>query len=480
MQITNCTAIELSDKIKKGDVKVAEAVEAVFGRIAQTRELNYYITAEKEAALQKASVVQRQIDSGKIKGPLAGVPFAVKDNLCTEGMLTTCGSKMLERFVPGYSAEAVRRLEAAGAILIGKTNMDEFAMGSTTETSYYGAAKNPINAEYVTGGSSGGSAGAVAAGSCFMALGSDTGGSVRQPASHCGVVGLKPTYGSVSRYGLVAHASSLDQIGPITKDVRDSAAVFQVICAYDEKDATSVKCRERDFLASLEGGVTGMRIGLPKAYFGQLLQEEVRKPLLLAAEIYRKKGAVVEEFELPLVEYGVPAYYTISTAEASSNLERFDGIKYGWRCEENDDLKQLYRKTRSNGFGDEVKRRIMLGTFVLSAGYYEAYYLQALKAKSLIKKAYEEAFKKYDILLTPVAPSTAPCLGDSQDNPLKRYPDDMYTVSANLAGIPAMSIPCGQDANGLPVGMQLMADCFQEEKLFRAAYIYEQERICYV
>lgn len=480
MQIVDCTAVELSEKIKQGEVTVAEAVEAVFERIAETKELNYYITLEKEAALRRAAQVQGQIDAGELKGPLAGVPFAVKDNLCTKGILTTCGSKILENFVPAYSAEAVCRLEEAGAVLIGKTNLDEFAMGSTTETSYFGAAKNPIDPKCVPGGSSGGSAGAVAVGACFAALGSDTGGSVRQPASHCGVVGLKPTYGSVSRYGLVAHGSSLDQIGPLAKDVRDCAAVFQTICAYDAKDSTSIKREKKDFCSALKEDVRGMRIGLPKDYFGHVLGAEVKTAVLGAAEVFRQKGAVVEEFDLPLVEYGVPAYYTISSAEASSNLERFDGIKYGWRSEETEDLHGLYKKTRSQGFGAEVKRRIMLGTFVLSAGYYEAYYLQALKVKRLIKEAFDEAFAKYDIILAPVAPSTAPELGASQGNPLRMYPDDIYTVSANLTGIPAISIPCGADSKGMPIGVQLMADCFQEEKLFQAAYTYERERLRHV
>ncbi len=480
MQIVDCTAVELSEKIKRGEVTVAEAVEAVFQRIAETKELNYYITLEKEAALRRAARVQGQIDAGELKGPLAGVPFAVKDNLCTKGIRTTCGSKILENFVPAYSAEAVCRLEEAGAVLIGKTNLDEFAMGSTTETSYFGAAKNPIDPKCVPGGSSGGSAGAVAVGACFAALGSDTGGSVRQPASHCGVVGLKPTYGSVSRYGLVAHGSSLDQVGPITKDVRDCAALFQTICAYDAKDSTSIKREKKDFCSALKEDVRGMRIGLPKDYFGHVLGAEVKSAVLGAAEVFRQKGAVVEEFDLPLVEYGVPAYYTISSAEASSNLERFDGIKYGWRSEGAEDLHGLYKKTRSQGFGAEVKRRIMLGTFVLSAGYYEAYYLQALKVKRLIKEAFDEAFSKYDIILAPVAPSTAPKLGASQGNPLRMYPEDIYTVSANLTGIPAISVPCGTDAQGMPIGLQLMADCFQEKKLLQAAYTYEQERLRHV
>lgn len=480
MQILDCTAVELSDKIRRGEVTVSDAVEAVFERIVETQELNCYITLEKEAALKRAVKVQEQIDAGELTGPLAGVPFAVKDNLCAKGILTTCGSKILENFVPAYSAEAVCRLEEGGAVLIGKTNMDEFAMGSTSETSYFGAVKNPVNMDYVPGGSSGGSAASVAAGACFAALGSDTGGSIRQPASHCGVVGMKPTYGSVSRYGLVAHGSSLDQIGPITKDVRDCAAVLQTICAYDSKDSTSIKREDTDFCSALVEDVKGMRIGIPSNYFDGVIDSEVKAAVLAAADVLREKGALVEEFELALTEYAVPAYYTIASAEASSNLERFDGIKYGWRSEDAEDLHRLYKTTRSRGFGAEVKRRIMLGTFVLSAGYYEDYYLQALKAKAMIKKAFDHAFAKYDIILGPVSPTTAPKLGASQENPLQLYPADVYTVPANLAGIPAISLPCGIDSKGLPIGVQLMADCFQEKKLIQAAYTYEQERMRYV
>lgn len=477
MQILDCTAVELSEKIKQGEIKVTDAVEAVFGQIARMQELNCYITLIKDAALKRASQVQKQIDAGKLTGPLAGVPFAVKDNLCTEGILTTCGSKILENFVPTYSAEAVCRLEEAGAVLIGKTNLDEFAMGSTTQTSYFGAVKNPVNKDYVPGGSSGGSAAAVAAGACFAALGSDTGGSVRQPAAHCGVVGMKPTYGRVSRYGLVAHGSSLDQIGPITKDVRDCAAMLEIICAYDPKDSTSVLREDTDFGGALVENVKGMRIGIPADYFDGALDEEVKTAVLAVAEVLREKGATVEQFDLGLTEYAVPAYYTISSAEASSNLERFDGIKYGWRSWCAGDLHTLYKTTRSRGFGSEVKRRIMLGTFVLSAGYYEDYYLQALKVRALIKKAYDEAFAKYDIILGPVSPNTAPKLGSGLGNPLQLYPADVYTVSANLAGFPAISVPCGKDSKGLPIGVQFMAKAFQEKKLIQVAYTYEQERM---
>lgn len=475
MNILDYTAVELSDRIKKGEIKVAEAVKAVFARIDEREEaLNCYITLEKEKALARAGEVQKQIDEGTLTGPLAGVPFAIKDNLCTEGIRTTCASKILSNFVPAYSAEAVANLEKAGAVIIGKTNMDEFAMGSTTETSYFGDTRNPKNTEHVPGGSSGGSAAAVAAGECFVALGSDTGGSIRQPASHCGVVGMKPTYGTVSRYGLVAYASSLDQIGPLTRDVTDCAAVLETIASHDTKDSTSMKREDTDFTLALVKDVKGMRIGIPKDYFTEGLDSEVKEAVLAAAKVLEAQGAVVEEFDLSLVEYAIPAYYTIAMAEASSNLERFDGVKYGYRTEDAKDLHAMYKKSRSEGFGAEVKRRIMLGSFVLSSGYYDAYYLKALKAKALIKKAFDHAFAKYDLILGPVAPTTAPKLGESLSDPIKMYLSDIYTIAVNLAGLPAISVPCGEDKKGLPIGLQLIGDCFAEKKLIQAAYTYEQ------
>lgn len=475
MNILDYTAVELSDRIKKGEIKVAEAVEAVFARIDEREEaLNCYITLEKEKALARAGEVQKQIDEGTLTGPLAGVPFAIKDNLCTKGIRTTCASKILGNFVPVYSAEAVANLEKSGAVIIGKTNMDEFAMGSTTETSYFGDTRNPKNTEHVPGGSSGGSAAAVAAGECFAALGSDTGGSIRQPASHCGVVGMKPTYGTVSRYGLVAYASSLDQIGPLTKDVTDCAAVLEAIASHDAKDSTSMKREDTDFTLALVKDVKGMRIGIPKDYFTEGLDSEVKEAVLAAAKVLEAQGAVVEELDLSLVEYAIPAYYTIAMAEASSNLERFDGVKYGYRTEDAKDLHAMYKKSRSEGFGAEVKRRIMLGSFVLSSGYYDAYYLKALKAKALIKKAFDHAFAKYDLILGPVAPTTAPKLGESLSDPLKMYLSDIYTIAVNLAGLPAISVPCGEDKKGLPIGLQLIGDCFAEKKLIQAAYTYEQ------
>jgi len=478
--LLSLSAVELGTAIKEGRTTAVEAMEAVFARIEEREStLNCYITIDKPLALKKAREAQQKIEAGELKGALAGVPVAVKDNLCTRGMLTTCASRILSNYVPVYSAEAVCRLEAAGAVLIGKTNMDEFAMGSTTETSAYGVTRNPHRTEHVPGGSSGGSAAAVAAGECFFALGSDTGGSIRQPASYCGVVGMKPTYGTVSRYGLVAYGSSLDQIGPLCKNVEDCAVVLETIATPDAKDSTQIAREDTDFRSALQQDVKGMRIGIPKAYlYGngageEGLAAEVRDAVLAAAEILRTAGAVVEEFDLDLVEYAIPAYYTIAAAEASSNLERFDGIKYGFRAEA-EGLHQMYKKTRSQGFGAEVKRRIMLGSFVLSSGYYDAYYLKALRVKAMIKKAFDRAFEQYDCILGPVAPTTAPKLGESLSDPIKMYLGDIYTISVNLAGLPAISVPCGIDSRGLPIGLQLIGDCFQEKKILRAAYTYER------
>ena len=365
-------------------------------------------------------------------------------------------------------------------MILDKTNMDEFAMGSTTETSAYGVTRNPWNPEHVPGGSSGGSAAAVAAEECFYALGSDTGGSIRQPASFCGVVGLKPTYGTVSRYGLIAYGSSLDQIGPLCKDVTDCATILEAIASHDSKDSTSVERLDTDFTSALVEDVKGMKIGIPRDYFGEGLNPEVKEAVLRAAEVLKEKGAIVEEFDLSLVEYAIPTYYTIAAAEASSNLERFDGIKYGYRTEEYQGLHNMYKKSRSEGFGAEVKRRIMLGSFVLSSGYYDAYYLKALRVKALIKKAFDEAFAKYDVILGPVAPTTAPKIGESLSDPIQMYLGDIYTISINLAGLPGLSIPCGRDSKGLPIGMQLIGDCFKEKNLIRAAYTYEKARGAFV
>lgn len=477
MDLKQMTAVELSAAIKDKKVTVREAVEVSLDAIAKKEEsLNCYVTVDREGALQRADEVQKKMDDGTLTGPLAGVPVAVKDNMCTKGMLTTCSSKILGNFVPTFTADAVLRLEEAGAVILGKTNMDEFAMGSTTETSAYGVTRNPWNEEHVPGGSSGGSAAAVAAGECFFALGSDTGGSIRQPASFCGVVGMKPTYGTVSRYGLIAYGSSLDQIGPLCKDVTDCATILEVIAGHDSKDSTSIKREDTDFTSALQEDVTGMKIGIPRDYFGEGLDPEVKASVLAAAELLKAKGAMVEEFDLSLVDYAIPAYYTIAAAEASSNLERFDGIKYGYRAEDCEELHQMYKKTRSRGFGAEVKRRIMLGSFVLSSGYYDAYYLKALRVKALIKKAFDDAFSKYDVILGPAAPTTAPELGKSLQDPIRMYLGDIYTISVNLAGLPGITVPCGMDSKGLPIGVQLIGDCFQEKKLLRMAYTYEKAR----
>ena len=477
MDILSYTAVELAKAIKEGKITAVDAMEAVLAQIEEKEQtINAYVTVDREAALQKAAAVQQKIEAGEMDGPLAGVPVAIKDNMCTEGMLTTCSSKILNNFIPTFSAEAVLNLEKAGAVIIGKTNMDEFAMGSTTETSAYGVTRNPRNTEHVPGGSSGGSAAAVAAEECFFALGSDTGGSIRQPASFCGVVGMKPTYGTVSRYGLIAYGSSLDQIGPLTKDVTDCATVLEIIASHDGKDSTSVERQDTDFTSALKQDVKGMRIGIPRDYFGEGLDPEVKRAVLSAAEVLKEQGAIVEEFDLSLVEYAIPAYYTIAAAEASSNLERFDGIKYGYRTEAFEGLHNMYKKTRSEGFGAEVKRRIMLGSFVLSSGYYDAYYLKALRVKALIKKAFDDAFAKYDVILGPVAPTTAPKLGESLADPIKMYLGDIYTISVNLAGLPGISIPCGTDSKGLPVGLQLIGDCFSEKKLIQTAYTYERTK----
>lgn len=477
MDIRNLTALELGKKIKAGEVGVVEAAKAALEQIRAVDEtVNAFVTVDEAGALKRAEEVQKQIDDGTLNGPLAGVPTAIKDNMCTKDLLTTCSSRILYNFKPTYTAEAVRNLEKAGAVILGKTNMDEFAMGSTTETSAFGVTRNPWNPAHVPGGSSGGSCAAVAANECFYALGSDTGGSIRQPSSFCGVTGVKPTYGTVSRYGLIAYGSSLDQIGPVAKDVSDCAAVLEAISSYDRKDSTSLKRKDCDFTSALTDDVEGMRIGIPKDYLGEGLDEEVKAAVLEAAKALAAKGAVVEEFDLRLVEYAIPAYYVIAAAEASSNLARFDGVKYGYRTEEYEGLHNMYKKSRSEGFGEEVKRRIMLGSFVLSSGYYDAYYLKALRTKALIKKAFDEAFEKYDVILGPAAPTTAPRLGESLSDPLKMYLGDIYTISVNLAGLPGMTVPCGKDSKGLPIGLQLIGDCFQEKKIIRAGYSFECTR----
>ena len=477
MSILDLTALELGKKIKAGEITSLQATEAVIKQIKAVEEqVHSYVPLDEEGAMKRAKEVQAQIEAGTLTGPLAGVPAAIKDNMCTKDMRTTCSSKILENFVPTYTAEAVLNLEKAGAVILGKTNMDEFAMGSTTETSYYGVTRNPWNTEHVPGGSSGGSCAAVAANECFYALGSDTGGSIRQPSSFCGVTGIKPTYGTVSRYGLIAYGSSLDQIGPVAKDVSDCAAILEAISSHDLKDSTSMARTDCDFTSALKDDVKGMKIGIPSSYFGEGLDEEVRAAILKAADILKEKGAIVETFDLGLVDYAIPAYYVIASAEASSNLSRFDGIKYGYRTKEYEGLHNMYKKTRSEGFGPEVKRRIMLGSFVLSSGYYDAYYLKALRTKALIKKEFDKAFAKYDLILAPASPDTAPKLGASLSDPLKMYLGDIYTISVNLAGLPGMTVPCGMDSKGLPIGMQLIGDCFKEKNIIRAGYAFECTR----
>ena len=477
MSILDLTALELGKKIKAGEITSLQATEAVIKQIKAVEEqVHSYVTLDEEGAMKRAKEVQSQIEAGTLTGPLAGVPAAIKDNMCTKDMRTTCSSKILENFVPTYTAEAVLNLEKAGAVILGKTNMDEFAMGSTTETSYYGVTRNPWNTEHVPGGSSGGSCAAVAANECFYALGSDTGGSIRQPSSFCGVTGIKPTYGTVSRYGLIAYGSSLDQIGPVAKDVSDCAAILEAISSHDLKDSTSMARTDCDFTSALKDDVKGMKIGIPSSYFGEGLDEEVKAAILKAADILKEKGAVVENFDLGLVDYAIPAYYVIASAEASSNLSRFDGVKYGYRTKEYEGLHNMYKKTRSEGFGPEVKRRIMLGSFVLSSGYYDAYYLKALRTKALIKKEFDKAFAKYDLILAPASPDTAPLLGSSLSDPLKMYLGDIYTISVNLAGLPGMTVPCGLDSKGLPIGMQLIGDCFKEKDIIRAGYAFECTR----
>lgn len=477
MSLMSLTAVELGRKIKEKEVTVEEAVTAALDAIEKREaQVHSFVTVDREGALKRAKEVQAKIDAGELTGPLAGVPVAIKDNMCTKGLLTTCSSKILYNFVPTYTAEAVLNLEKAGAVILGKTNMDEFAMGSTTETSAYGVTKNPWNTGHVPGGSSGGSCAAVAAEECSYALGSDTGGSIRQPSSFCGVTGIKPTYGTVSRYGLIAYGSSLDQIGPIAKDVTDCATILEAIASHDVKDSTSVQREDYDFTSALVDDVRGMKIGIPRDYFGDGLDPEVKAAVLGAAKKLEEKGAIVEEFDLSLVEYAIPAYYVIACAEASSNLARFDGVKYGYRTEQYDGLHNMYKKTRSEGFGAEAKRRIMLGSFVLRSGYYDAYYLKALRTKTLIKQAFDKAFEKYDVILGPAAPTTAPKLGESLSDPLKMYLGDIYTISVNLAGLPGITLPCGTDQSGLPIGLQLIGDCFAEKKIIRAAYTYEQTR----
>lgn len=473
--ICEMTAEEIGKAYREKTLTVPEVVKAFLDNIEKEDEkIKAYITVCKEEALKKADEVQAMFDGGKEMGPLAGIPIAIKDNICTKGVRTTCASKMLENFIPPYDASVMKKIEATNAIILGKTNMDEFAMGGSTENSAFFITKNPVNLDKVPGGSSGGSAAAVAGKMAPISLGSDTGGSIREPASFCGIVGMKPTYGLVSRYGLVAFASSLDQIGPFSKTVRDNAVLLTAIAGHDEMDSTSANVENKDYEKALVNDVKGLKIGVPKEYFGEGINEEVRASLEKAIEKYKELGAEVEECSLPVTEYALPTYYIIACAEASSNLGRYDGIRYGYRTKNFESLKDIYKNSRTEGFGDEVKRRIILGTYVLSSGYYDAYYKKAQKVRTLVKKGFEEAFEKYDVLLTPTVPTVAFDIGSKSKNPLEMYMTDILTVSINIAGVPAISIPCGKDSSGMPIGMQLIAKHFNEETLYRAAYTFEQ------
>lgn len=475
MEIIEMGALALGSAIRRREIGVREAAESYLDAIeARDGDLHCYNTVCRDEALKRADEVQKGIDNGTYTSPLAGVPVGIKDNICTKGVKTTCSSKILSNFVPTYDATVVQKLHDAGLVTLGKLNMDEFAMGSTTETSFTGATHNPWDVSRVPGGSSGGAAAAVAARLAPVTLGSDTGGSIRQPASFCGVSGLKPTYGAVSRYGLVAYASSLDQIGPLGHDAADCAALFAEIEGKDKMDGTSMENPKFDFEAATAGTLRGKTIGLPADYFGEGLSSEVRAAVEAAAKTCEALGAKVETFPMPIVKYAVPAYYIIACAEACSNLSRYDGIKYGYRSEHAENLMETYVKTRSEGFGMEVKRRIMLGNFVLSSGYYDAYYNKALKAKKLIQQSFFEAFEKYDMLLGPVAPTTAPKLGESLSDPLKMYLGDIYTVMINIAGVPSMALPCGFDKAGLPVGMQFIGKPFCEAEILSAAAAFQQ------
>ncbi len=468
------TIHELHEMLKAKQVSSVEITEDVYGRIDQVEDkIKAFVTQTKEIALAKAKAADEKIARGEEISPLTGIPVVIKDNMCTKGVLTTCSSKMLHNFVPPYDATVVQKLDQAGAVMVAKSNLDEFAMGSSTENSRFFTTRNPWDQERVPGGSSGGSAASVAADATIYSLGSDTGGSIRQPASFCGVVGLKPTYGLVSRYGLVAFASSLDQIGPFSKDVTDSALVMNAIAGHDAHDSTSAPMEVPDYTKSLTTDVKGLKVGIPKEYFAEGIQPEVRAVINEAIKKYESLGAICEEMSLPHSEYALPVYYIIAPAEASSNLARYDGVGYGYRDESAEDIVSMYMKTRSEGFGQEVKRRIMLGTYALSSGYYDAYYLKALKVRTLIKQDFDRAFEKYDVLLTPTAPTTAFKFGEKSDNPMEMYLSDICTISVNLAGIPGISIPCGF-VDGMPVGLQLMGKPFGEQTLFRAAYAYEQ------
>lgn len=475
MELYNLTIHELHDMLRKGETTSEAITESVLGRIkAVDNKVKAYITVTEEIARAQAREADKRIKAGDTSSPLLGIPIAVKDNMCTDGIRTTCASKILGNFVPPYDATVVRNLQKAGYVLCGKPNMDEFAMGSSTENSGFFITKNPWDLERIPGGSSGGSAAAVAAGECIGSLGSDTGGSIRQPASCCGVVGLKPTYGRVSRFGLVAFASSLDQIGPITKDVTDTALLMNVISGHDAKDSTSANMPAPDYTKALRKDVKGMKIGLPKEYFIEGMDPDVEKAIRSAVKTLEGLGAKVVEVSLPHTDYAVATYYILATSEASSNLARYDGVKYGLRAAAPKDLMDMYMKTRDQGFGPEVKRRIMLGTYALSAGYYDAYYKKGQQVRTLIKRDFDEAFKTVDVIATPTAPTAAFKIGEKSADPLQMYLSDIFTISVNLAGIPGISVPCGFTSGNLPIGLQLLGKHFDEESILHAAFAYEQ------
>jgi aspartyl-tRNA(Asn)/glutamyl-tRNA(Gln) amidotransferase subunit A len=474
MSILDRKLSELHNELKNKTLTVSQLVEASLEQIKEVEsKIKAFITVDEQGARNRAQELDKQIDDSEI-GLLFGLPQGIKDNMSTKGLKTTCASKLLSNFEPVYDATVVQRLRDAQSVTIGKCNMDEFAMGSSNENSGFYPVRNPWNTDYVPGGSSGGSAAAVAAREVYFALGSDTGGSIRQPASFCGVVGLKPTYGLVSRFGLVAFASSLDQIGPITKNVEDAAYVLQAIAGYDPQDSTSANVEIPDYLSALSGDVEGLKIGVPKEYIGEGVHPEVKEKVLEALKVLEELGATWEEVSLPHSDYAVAAYYIIASSEASSNLARFDGVRYGVRADQATNLLEMYKETRSQGFGDEVKRRIMLGTYSLSSGYYDAYYLKAQKVRTLIKQDFEEIFSKYDVIIGPTAPTTAFKLGEKIEDPLTMYVEDILTIPVNLAGVPAISVPCGLASNGLPVGLQLIGKAFDESTLLRVAHAYEQ------
>ena len=476
MNITDLTVHELNEKLKNKELTITQINQAYIDRIVEKEpEVKAFVTTLTDNALEKAKEIENKVNSGELNSEFAGIPIGIKDNMCTKGIKTTCSSKMLENFVAPYDATVIEKINNEGMINLGKLNMDEFAMGASTEYSAFKKTCNPWNLNKVPGGSSGGSAAAVAAGLVPWALGSDTGGSIRQPASFCGVVGLKPTYGLVSRYGLVAFASSLDQIGPITKDVEDSAMLLNIIAGHDERDTTSINIEKKDYTKALKNDVKGLKIGVPKEYFGEGINSEVKESLEKAIEEYKAMGAIVEECSVPIAEYALASYYIIACAEASSNLGRFDGIRYGYRTPNYENLKDIFVNSRTEGFGEEVKRRIILGTYVLSSGYYEAYYKKAQQVRTLVKKEFDKAFEKYDVLITPTSPTVAFDIGVRSNNPLEMYLADICTVSVNIAGLPGISIPCGVDKTGMPIGMQIIGKQFSEETILNAAYTYEQK-----